>query len=100
MISRASVPVHTGNCVIRRIDNECLLIPLTSDIADMDSLYRLNDTGAFIWDAIDGRRSIMELTGMVAQEFDIDEADAEKDIIIFLTEAQTFLTFRDSEPGS
>jgi len=97
MISPASVPVHSKNVVIRRINNECLLIPLTSDIADMDSLYRLNDTGAFIWEAIDGRRTIRDITSLMTERFDVEAAEAENDILFFLAEAQAYLSFKDSE---
>ena len=93
MISTYSVPSHSQSVVVRKIKDEYLLIPLTSDIADMDSLYRLNETGAFIWDTIDGRRSIRDITVMVAEEFNVDPGEAEKDILFFLVGAQEFLEF-------
>lgn len=97
MISQETIPVHSGNAVIRRINNECLLIPLTADIADMDSLYRLNDTGAFIWEAIDGERSICDITVMMAEEFDVEKEEALKDILEFITEVLDFLEFSNGD---
>ncbi len=64
MISVSSIPSHSPKVVVRRINDESLLIPLTSDIADMDSLYRLNETGAFIWEKIDGKRNISDITAI------------------------------------
>jgi hypothetical protein len=95
MISITSIPSRSDRVVVRRINDECLLIPLTDDIADMDSLYRLNETGAFIWELIDGRRDIKEITSRVAEEFDVDQREAEKDILLFLVEVQDFIHFSD-----
>lgn len=95
MISVSSIPSHSQKVVVRRINDESLLIPLASDIADMDSLYRLNETGAFIWDAIDGKRNIKEITAMVAEEFDVDPGEAEKDLLFFIAEVQEFLEFSE-----
>lgn len=93
MISISSIPSRSDRVVVRRINDECLLIPLTHDIADMDSLYRLNETGAFIWELIDGRRDIKEITAMVAEEFDVDHHEAERDILIFIADVKDFLHF-------
>jgi hypothetical protein len=95
MISVSSIPSHSPKVVVRRINDESLLIPLTSDIADMDSLYRLNETGAFIWEAIDGKRNISDITAMVAEEFDVDHGEAEKDLLFFIAEVQEFLEFSE-----
>ncbi|HUW91865.1 MAG TPA: PqqD family protein [Bacteroidales bacterium] len=95
MISTSSIPSHSEKIVVRRINDECLLIPLTADIADMDSLYRLNDTGAFIWDSIDGKRNIKEITKMMAEEFDVDPGEAEKDLLFFIAGVQEFLEFSE-----
>jgi hypothetical protein len=95
MISITSIPSRSDRVVVRRINDECLLIPLTADIADMDSLYRLNETGAFIWELIDGKRDIKEITARVAEEFDVDQHEAEKDILLFLVDVQDFIHFSD-----
>jgi len=97
MISPESIPAHSPKVVVRRINNESLLIPLTDNIADMDSLYRLNDTGVFIWEAIDGRRDIRAITAMLVEEFDVEWDVAEKDILFFLAEARAFIEFSDGD---
>lgn len=95
MISASAIPSHSPRVVFRRIDDECLLIPITDNIADMDSLYRLNETGAFIWELIDGKRDIKDITVRMAEEFEVDLAEAEKDIMLFLEQVQEFLHFRE-----
>lgn len=95
MISLSSIPSHSAAVVFRRINDEFLLIPLTDDIADMDSLYRLTETGAFIWELIDGELAISDITSKVVQEFDVEREEAEKDILAFFEEVQEFLQFRE-----
>ncbi len=95
MISPSAIPSHSPRVVFRRINDECLLIPITDNIADMDSLYRLNETGVFIWELIDGKRDIMDITARMAEEFDVDLAEAEKDILLFFEQIQEFLHFRE-----
>lgn len=95
MISLSSIPSHSSDVVFRRINDEFLLIPLTDNIADMDSLYRLTETGAFIWELIDGELAISDITSRVAEEFDVEKDVAEKDILVFFTEVQEFLHFSE-----
>jgi len=44
----------------------------------------LNQVGAYIWDKIDGIRTIEELVEDTIREFDVNEDQAAKDIINFL----------------
>jgi len=95
MITISSIPSHSPSVVSKRIKGEYLLIPLTKNIADMDSLYKLNETGAFIWDAIDGDRTISDITLMVTEEFETEWIKAEQDTLDFITEIQNFLQIRE-----
>ena len=95
MISLSSIPSHSPDVVYRRINDEYLLIPLTDNIADMDSLYRLTETGAFIWELIDGKLTIGDITSKVVEEFDVKRDEAEKDSLAFFRDIQEFLHFRE-----
>ena len=95
MISPASIPSHSPAVVYRRINDEYLLIPLTGNIADMDSLYRLTETGAFIWEQVDGERAISDITSKITEEFDVEPEVAEKDALEFFREIREFLHFRE-----
>jgi len=44
----------------------------------------LNQVGAFIWDKIDGIRSIYELVNAITREFEVDEERATEDVASFL----------------
>jgi hypothetical protein len=95
MISLSSIPSHSPRVVFRKINEEYLLIPLTHNIADMDSIYRLSETGAFIWEMIDDERDISDITSKVAEVFDVGREEAEKDILQFFGEVHEFLHFRE-----
>lgn len=95
MITSSSIPSHSPRVVFRKINEEYLLIPLTDNIADMDSVYRLSETGAFIWEMIDGERDISDITSKVTEEFNVKRDEAERDILQFFSEVQEFLHFRE-----
>lgn len=61
---------HADNIVTRKVMDETLLVPVSGEMASMDNLYTLNATGAFIWQALDGIRSLAEIGGMLEQEYD------------------------------
>jgi hypothetical protein len=91
MIDKSTIPSRLATVVSKTIKGECLLVPLSSNIADMDSLYRLNATGAFIWNAIDGQKSIAEIARLVADEFEVDPDEAERDTLEFVTAIKKFI---------
>ncbi len=91
MITPGSVFSHSPNIVTRKTGNEYVLVPVANNIADMDSVYTLNKTGAFIWELIDGKRTVDEITGAVTDEFDTDRATASSDVLTFLENLKEYL---------
>jgi hypothetical protein len=77
-----SVISHSSSIVTRKTGNEYVLVPVTNNIADMNSVYTLNDTGAFIWEQIDGKKTVDALTS----EYEIDKETAIKDVLEFVSE--------------
>jgi hypothetical protein len=43
------------NTVFRKIGDEYILVPIAASVADVESIFNLNETGAAIWDKIDGK---------------------------------------------
>ncbi len=91
MIKPESVLSHSPSVVTRKTGNEYVLVPVANNIADMNSVYTLNETGAFIWDLIDGVRNVKELADMLAGEYDTDRETAEKDVLDFAESMKEFL---------
>lgn len=69
-VQAADVFRQAENIVTRKVMDETLLVPISGELASMDNLYTLNETGAFIWQALDGSRSLAEISGMLEREYD------------------------------
>ncbi len=91
MTSLKSILSHAPSVVTRKTGNEYVLVPVTNNIADMDSVYTLNETGAFIWELIDGKRSVEDIIGALTDEYDIDETTASRDILSFIENMSKYL---------
>lgn len=86
-----SVVSRSAKIVTRKTGNEYVLVPITNNIADMTSVYTLNETGAFIWEQIDGRRTIEEIINLVIGEYDVDYKNAEADVLKFIDNMSNYL---------
>lgn len=86
-----SILSHSPSVVTRKTGNEYVLVPIANNIADMNNVYTLNETGAFIWEQIDGERTIDKIIDLVIQEYDIDKDSANKDVYDFIANMQKFL---------
>jgi hypothetical protein len=91
MISLKSVLSHSPSVVARKTGNEYVLVPVTDNIADMISVFTLNDTGAFIWEKINGERNVEELIAAVTEEYDIDKTVASDDVFSFVDKMSKYL---------
>jgi hypothetical protein len=72
---------HDPNIVARLIAGEMILVPIRKNVGDMEDIYTLNETGARIWELIDGHRSIAEICQHMVREYGIDPLLAEQDLI-------------------
>jgi hypothetical protein len=89
-----SILSQSTSIVTRKTGNEYVLVPITNNIADMNSVYTLNETGAFIWELIDGKRSVEEIIIKLTNEYDIDKQNAESDVFIFIENMSKYLIIR------
>jgi Coenzyme PQQ synthesis protein D (PqqD) len=86
-----SILSHSPSVVTRKTGNEYVLVPVTDNIADMDSVYTLNETGAFIWEQIDGKKSVEEIISVMTEEYDIDKDTATTDVLEFISKMNSYL---------
>jgi hypothetical protein len=91
MAGLKSILSHSPSVVTRKTGNEYVLVPITNNIADMNSVYTLNETGAFIWEHINGKRNVEEVINEVTSEFDIDNETASKDVFLFIENMNKYL---------
>lgn len=90
-MSLNSIPLHSPSVVTRKTGNEYVLVPIANNIADMNSVFTLNDTGAFIWELIDGKRDIEEIIRELIKEYEIDEVTAKADVMAFIEKMNKYL---------
>ncbi|HKK41262.1 MAG TPA: PqqD family protein [Bacteroidales bacterium] len=88
---------HSPSVVTRKTGNEYVLVPIADNIADMDSVFTLNETGAFIWELIDGKKNIGNIVKALTKEYETDEATAEKDILEFIGTMHKYLLIGSRE---
>ena len=74
--------------VYRRIVDEVVLLPIRHNFGDLESIFTLNEVGARIWDLLDGRRTLVEVTDIVVTEFDVTAAAAAADLEDFVRELE------------
>ena len=90
-----SVPVRSASIVTRKTGNEYVLVPVTNNIADMNSVYTINETGAFIWELIDGKKNVEELIDAVIDKYDADRETATKDVFTFIENMRSYVIIED-----
>ncbi len=94
MIDLNSVVSHSPEIVTKKTGNEYVLVPLASNIADMNRLFTLNESGAFIWELIDGEKNVGEIVAKFTEEFDIESEAAAKDVLSFMENMSNYLIIR------
>ncbi len=94
MTGLKSIPSHSPSVVTRKTGNEYVLVPVTNNIADMNSVYTLNETGAFVWEHIDGRNSVENLIEAVINEYETDKETATKDVLSLINDMNKYLIIR------
>ena len=75
--------------VSRKIGDESILVPIRKNAGDLDSIYTLNDTAAYIWGLIDGKTNVGEIKKRIIEEFEVTPEDAEKDLAEHLQQLST-----------
>ncbi len=72
----------------RRVVGELLLVPVDTRSVQQDhraaDLFVLNETGEFLWERLQSPHAADELAAALAEEFEIDPAQAKADVDSFL----------------
>jgi hypothetical protein len=77
---------RSESVVHRKIGTEAVLVPIRGKVADLDSIYTLNEVGQRIWNLLDGNRTVEQLCEAIAAEYDVTPDQARKDALRFLNE--------------
>lgn len=82
----------------RRIAGESIIVPIRGNLADLQRVFALDPVGEFVWEQLDGRRSVAEIAGAVAGRFDVARDEAVRDILEFVGELLNAGLIEDLKP--
>jgi len=81
-VKKERIYAPSENVVARLIEDEIILVPITSGIGDMeDELYTLNETGRKIWHSLDGKASLKTIINKLVKEYKADPGFIEEDVL-------------------
>ncbi len=70
--------------MLREVAGYSVVVPVTDETQSFNGMINLNETGAFLWRALEKGVSQKELSEMLASEYDIDTESAEADTADFI----------------
>ena len=79
-------PARATSLVTREVAGECIIVQVRGGVADLDSIYTLNDTATWIWNRLDGRLTERQLAAALVEAFDVDPTTAEADVAEIIDE--------------
>lgn len=91
--------VRKHDVVTRCIAGETILVPVSQQVGDLDSVYTLNPIGSLIWGLIDGRAVAREIVAAVCEAYEVEPEQAEQDTVEFLASLEQAGLIRPCEAG-
>lgn len=76
--------------ILREIAGENILVPGADAVLDLNGLFIVTETGAFIWKLLPDVELEAEILDKMLEEYEIDRETAEKDIADFLERLRSF----------
>ena len=73
-----------ANFALRQVADTWCVLPLAEETLNLNGMLSLNDSGAFLWKALEKDANKDELISILVSEYEIDSQCAEADIEDFL----------------
>ena len=70
--------------VSRNVGDETIVVPVRAGVGDLESIFTMNAVGATIWNAMNGKVTIDELSRAVVEAFDVSDGEAAADVGAFV----------------
>jgi hypothetical protein len=83
-VSPDAVYARREDVVLREIAGEHLLVPIRRDVADMQAVFALNAIGVYIWELLDGERTLGAVLAAILDRFDVGAEEAQADLRSFV----------------
>ncbi len=85
-MSAETIYTRNPDFIFRKIVDEAVLVPIHQDVADMDSIYTLNDVGAYIWEKLAEPATRNALQKELIATYDAEPEILAHDLEAFLNE--------------
>jgi hypothetical protein len=79
MLNPKNIPIPNPDILGRVVDNEAVLV-----LPELGKVKVINEVGAAIWQLIDGKRNIQQISAEICEQFEIDPTTAEADTLRFI----------------
>ena len=77
---------RSPDMVARTVEGEEILVPIVRSAEEVDSIYTLNEVGKFIWERLDGTRSVREILDAVGEEYEGDVDYISRTVLEFVND--------------
>ena len=70
--------------MLREIAGNYIIVPVGGELVDLNAMININDTGAFIFKALETETTPEEIVKLMTKEYDIDDETAKNDVNEFI----------------
>ncbi len=75
--------------IFRKIADEFILVPIRQKAVDLKCVYTLNQAAAFLWELIDSKQGVSQITDKFAAEFEVDPCQAQADVLEMFSQMES-----------
>jgi len=61
-------------------------VPIKGSVGDMGSIYDLNEVAAFVWEHLDGEKTLLDIKNMTSKKVQVFSEEPEKDLVAFVSQ--------------
>lgn len=80
----AAVFAQRPDVILREVAGERLLVPIRREVAELRAIFVLTGIGAFIWELLDGQRSLEAILAAIVERHEVDAEQARADLLSFV----------------
>ncbi len=73
-----------NNFVEKKVGDEIVLVPLTDNVADMNSVFTMNEVGTFIYSRLNSLKTLGEILDEILLTYEVDIDTAKADLHDFI----------------
>jgi len=78
-VNTTDIPQQSPEAVARTIDGELFIMNAANQ-----ELHALSEVGARVWELADGKRDVAGIVDAIVDEYEVERARAEEDVLAFL----------------